>query len=79
MQISKSLYKTILNKDEKERYQRHISLDEIGINGQIDLKNSAVIFVGVGGLGSSAILYGAAAGIGTIGLIDNDKIDKSNQ
>ena len=78
MQISESLYKTILNKDEKERYQRHISLEEIGINGQIDLKNSAVIFVGVGGLGSSAILYGAAAGIGTIGLIDNDKIDKSN-
>ena len=78
MQVSENLDQQILNIDEQERYQRHISLREIGIRGQISLKNSSVIFVGAGGLGSSAILYGAAAGIGTIGLIDNDKIDKSN-
>ena len=78
MQISENLDQQILSMDEKERYQRHISLKEIGMNGQINLKNSSVMFVGVGGLGSSAILYSAAAGIGTIGLIDNDKIDKSN-
>ena len=78
MQISKEYNKNNLNQDELERYQRHISLKEIGINGQIDLKNSSVIFVGVGGIGSSAILYSAAVGIGTIGLIDNDKIEKSN-
>ncbi len=78
MQTSDGCHEKILNSDEKERYQRHISLEEIGINGQINLKNSSVLFVGVGGLGSSAILYSAAAGIGTIGLIDNDKIDKSN-
>ena len=78
MQISNSIDKKLLNKDEKERYQRHISLEEIGLTGQIKLKNSSVLFVGAGGLGSSAILYSAAAGIGTIGLIDNDKVDKSN-
>ena len=78
MQISNSIDQKLLNKDEKERYQRHISLEEIGLTGQIKLKNSSVMFVGAGGLGSSAILYSAAAGIGTIGLIDNDKVDKSN-
>ena len=78
MQISNSIDQKLLNKDEKERYQRHISLEEIGLTGQIKLKNSSVLFVGAGGLGSSAILYSAAAGIGTIGLIDNDKVDKSN-
>jgi len=78
MQVSGSNNKEILNADELERYQRHISLHEIGENGQINLKQSSVIFVGVGGLGSSAILYSAAAGIGTIGLIDDDIIEKSN-
>ena len=77
MEISED-NKQILNADELERYHRHISLNEIGEIGQINLKNSSVIFVGAGGLGSSAILYSAAAGIGTIGLIDNDKIEKSN-
>ena len=78
MQISEGINQKLLDEEDTERYQRHISLDEIGINGQINLKNSSVIFVGAGGLGSSAILYSAAAGIGTIGLIDNDKIEKSN-
>tara|TARA_Y100001978_G_scaffold70227_1_gene63098 strand:+ start:208 stop:1359 length:1152 start_codon:yes stop_codon:yes gene_type:complete len=68
----------VLNKDELERYKRHISLQEIGIDGQINLKNSSVIFIGAGGLGSSAILYTAAAGIGTIGIVDNDLIEKTN-
>tara|TARA_Y100001970_G_scaffold132360_1_gene163305 strand:- start:41619 stop:42986 length:1368 start_codon:yes stop_codon:yes gene_type:complete len=78
MRISESDNKKILNEDELERYQRHISLNEIGINGQINLKHSSVIFIGAGGLGSSAILYSAAAGIGTIGIIDDDKVEKSN-
>ena len=78
MGISESDNTKTLNEDELERYQRHISLNEIGINGQINLINSSVIFIGVGGLGSSAILYSAAAGIGTIGLIDDDKVEKSN-
>jgi len=70
--------KKVLNKDELERYKRHISLQEIGIDGQINLKNSSVIFIGAGGLGSSAILYTAAAGLGTIGIIDNDIVEKTN-
>ncbi len=78
MQILDNHKETILDIDEQERYQRHISLEEIGINGQITLKNSSVLFVGAGGLGSSAIIYAAAAGIGRIGIIDNDKIEKSN-
>ena len=71
-------YQNNLNSDELERYQRHINLREIGLEGQIKLKNSSVIFIGAGGLGSAAILYIAAAGIGKIGIVDNDHIEKSN-
>jgi len=67
-----------LNKDEIQRYKRHISLNEIGIAGQIKLKNSSVLFIGAGGLGSSSILYAAAAGIGKIGIIDDDQVEESN-
>ena len=67
-----------LSKDELERYKRHITLESIGIDGQIKLKNSSIIFIGAGGIGSPAILYSAAAGIGKIGIIDNDQVDKSN-
>jgi len=77
MERSNSVNKE-LNKDDIQRYKRHISLKEIGISGQIKLKNSSVLFIGAGGLGSSAILYASAAGIGRIGIIDYDQVEKSN-
>ena len=78
MDISNKDLTFSLNTDELERYKRHITLKEIGLQGQKYLKNSAILFVGAGGLGSSAILYIAASGIGKIGIIDNDKVEKSN-
>ena len=77
MERSNSVNKR-LNEDDIERYKRHISLKEIGIAGQIKLKNASVLFVGAGGLGSSSILYASAAGIGRIGIIDDDQVEKSN-
>ena len=61
-----------------ERYARHVILDELGDEGQIRLINSRVAVVGAGGLGSPALLYLAAAGIGTIGIIDDDQVDRTN-
>tara|TARA_B100000886_G_scaffold337336_1_gene297841 strand:+ start:137 stop:1282 length:1146 start_codon:yes stop_codon:yes gene_type:complete len=76
--MSKNIKFNFLNKDEKERYQKHLNLKEIGYEGQIDLKNSSVLCIGAGGLGSSVLLYLAATGIGKIGIIDNDRVEKSN-
>jgi adenylyltransferase/sulfurtransferase len=67
-----------LNSDEEERYQKHLTLKEIGKEGQLKIKNSSVLCVGAGGLGSSVLLYLAAAGIGKIGIVDNDHVEKSN-
>ena len=64
--------------DELERYARHIVLREIGGAGQQKLRNSKVLVVGAGGLGSPAILYLAAAGIGTIAVVDDDSVSISN-
>ncbi len=64
--------------DQLRRYSRNIILPEIGKEGQEKLLNSAVLVVGAGGLGSSALLHLAASGIGTIGIIDHDKVDLSN-
>jgi len=61
-----------------ERYSRHILLQEVGIEGQENLLNAKVLVVGAGGLGSPVLLYLAAAGIGTIGIIDGDVVDVSN-
>ncbi len=61
-----------------ERYQRQTLLPEVGIQGQETLKNSSVLLVGAGGLGSSAAFYLAAAGVGHIGLVDDDVVDQSN-
>ena len=61
-----------------ERYNRHHILKEIGVNGQQKLLNSSVLIVGVGGLGSPIALYLVAAGVGTIGLIDNDVVSITN-
>ncbi|AAQ00768.1 MULTISPECIES: molybdopterin-synthase adenylyltransferase MoeB [Prochlorococcus] len=67
-----------LSSDELERYSRHLLLPEIGENGQRRLKNSSVICIGCGGLGSPLLLYLAAAGIGHIGIVDSDLVEKSN-
>ena len=78
MTISNDIKFNFLNKDEQERYQKHLTLKEIGYEGQLSLKNSSVLCIGAGGLGSSVLLYLAAAGIGKIGIVDNDKIELSN-
>ena len=67
-----------LSKADIERYSRHLTLDEIGITGQEKLKNSSVLAVGCGGLGSPLLLYLAAAGVGKIGIVDFDVVDVSN-
>jgi adenylyltransferase/sulfurtransferase len=67
-----------LSDDELERYARHIVLREVGGTGQAKLKAARVLVVGVGGLGSPLILYLAAAGIGTIGIVDDDTVSLSN-
>jgi sulfur-carrier protein adenylyltransferase/sulfurtransferase len=67
-----------LNSAERERYSRHLLLPEIGAAGQERLKAARVLVVGAGGLGSPASLYLAAAGIGTLGIVDHDRVDLSN-
>jgi len=67
-----------LTKEEIERYSRHLLLREVGPNGQKKLKNAKVLVVGTGGLGSPVAMYLAAAGVGTIGLVDFDVVDRSN-
>ena len=76
--MSKDIKFNFLNPDEEERYEKHLSLKEIGYQGQLVLKNSSVLCIGAGGLGSSVLLYMAAAGIGKIGIVDNDQVEKSN-
>ncbi len=61
-----------------QRYARHISLPQVGLEGQLNLNQSRVLVVGAGGLGSPALLYLAAAGIGHIGIVDDDSVDISN-
>lgn len=61
-----------------ERYSRHIILPEVGGEGQLKIMKGKVLVLGVGGLGSPAALYLAAAGVGTLGIVDNDKVDITN-
>tara|TARA_B100001964_G_C13973763_1_gene483090 strand:- start:118 stop:372 length:255 start_codon:yes stop_codon:yes gene_type:complete len=67
-----------LTREELARYSRHLSLPEVGVDGQKKIKNSKVLIVGMGRLGSPVSLYLAAAGVGTIGLVDFDVVDVSN-
>src|SRR5262245_31906427 len=69
---------TGLTSDELVRYSRHITLPEVGVAGQQRLKAARVLCIGAGGLGSPAVLYLAAAGVGTLGLVDFDAVDLSN-
>lgn len=64
--------------EQKERYARHIILDEVGTRGQKKLFDASVLIIGAGGLGSPVSLYLAAAGVGTIGIADADEVDLSN-
>ena len=67
-----------LSSSERERYARHLLLPEIGTSGQLRLSQATVAVVGAGGLGCPALQYLAAAGVGTIRIIDNDTVDRSN-
>lgn len=68
----------VLTPDQRNRYQRHLSMPEVGPDGQMKLLDSKVLLIGAGGLGSPAALYLAAAGVGEIGIIDMDAVDQSN-
>ncbi len=68
----------MLTPDERKRYARHLALPEVGDRGQLKLKQSRVLLIGVGGLGSPVALYLAAAGVGHMTLVDGDTVDASN-
>src|SRR5215813_9352364 len=68
----------MLGTEELERYARHIVLREVGGPGQAKLKSARVLVVGAGGLGAPVLLYLAAAGVGTIGVVDDDDVSLSN-
>ncbi len=67
-----------LSRDEVARYSRHLVLPDLGVDGQKRLKNARVLVIGAGGLGAPTLLYLAAAGVGTIGIVDFDVVDESN-
>ena len=67
-----------MTSDQRERYSRHTLLPEVGVEGQIKLLNAKVLLLGAGGLGSPTALYLAAAGIGKLGIVDDDVVDESN-
>ncbi|MCP3978106.1 MAG: molybdopterin-synthase adenylyltransferase MoeB [bacterium] len=69
---------TPLNAEELARYSRHLTLPDVGVEGQVRLREASVLIVGAGGLGAPLALYLAAAGVGRIGLVDFDTVDESN-
>ncbi|WP_194163829.1 adenylyltransferase/sulfurtransferase MoeZ [Mycolicibacterium sp. P1-5] len=69
---------TELTRDEVARYSRHLIIPDLGVDGQKRLKNAKVLVIGAGGLGSPTLLYLAAAGVGTIGIVEFDVVDESN-
>jgi len=76
--ITNKMDSSKLTFQEERRYKRHIMLPEIGVEGQLKLKRSKVLVIGAGGLGAPILEYLAAAGVGTIGIMDDDIIDESN-
>ncbi|MGD9996154.1 MAG: molybdopterin-synthase adenylyltransferase MoeB [Ilumatobacteraceae bacterium] len=68
----------VLSPEQRNRYQRHLLLPEVGVEGQAKLLGAKVLMLGAGGLGSPSALYLAAAGVGTIGIVDMDEVDASN-
>ena len=67
-----------LNAEQRNRYARHLLLPEVGVEGQVKLLASKILMLGAGGLGSPSAMYLAAAGVGTIGIVDMDEVDASN-
>ena len=67
-----------MSAEQRMRYSRHTLLPEVGVEGQLKLLNSKVLLLGAGGLGSPSALYLAAAGVGTLGIVDDDVVDESN-
>jgi molybdopterin/thiamine biosynthesis adenylyltransferase/rhodanese-related sulfurtransferase len=67
-----------LSPEQRERYSRHTLIPEVGVDGQVKMLNAKVLLIGAGGLGSPSALYLAAAGIGTLGIVDDDLVDESN-
>jgi molybdopterin/thiamine biosynthesis adenylyltransferase/rhodanese-related sulfurtransferase len=67
-----------LSREQRNRYSRHTLLSEVGVDGQLKLLQSKVLLLGAGGLGAPSALYLAAAGVGTIGIVDDDVVDESN-
>ena len=67
-----------LSIDEVRRYSRHLIIPDVGMDGQKRLKNAKVLAVGAGGLGSPVLMYLAAAGVGTLGIVEFDTVDESN-
>ena len=67
-----------LTHEEVARYSRHLIMPEVGMEGQLKLKAARALCIGAGGLGSPVLLYLAAAGVGTLGLVDFDEVDYSN-
>ena len=78
IQLDFKLKNMELSGEEQEQYSRHLLLDEIGIIGQLKLKNAKVLVIGAGGLGCPTLQYLTAGGVGTIGIVDDDIVEKSN-
>ncbi len=78
LKIEDGRLKMSLTPEESKRYARHFTLPEVGQAGQEKLKDSSVLCIGAGGLGSPVALYLAAAGVGTIGIVDDDNVESSN-
>src|ERR671930_1774586 len=76
--VTKIPTEALLSNDEILRYSRHLIMPEVGMEGQVKLKAAKVLCIGAGGLGSPLAMYLAAAGVGTIGIVDFDVVDFSN-